>query len=259
VGKEGSTPVVFDNANDTISFTADGEQILSNLADTSAYDISITQQPTVPIQNCVFDDPNMGNILGNDVTVNVTCTTRQYELSVRAFGLAVGNSIEVTNNEGDNFVLDANGVIKVFPTGVDHRSIYTIDLISPQPTAPNQTCTTTRSGTMFGDTLSSFHCTTNQYTIGGTVSGLETSNELVLQNNEGDDLTLTEDGTFTFATSLFDESDFTISILKQPRSPHQTCTLANNQGQLAGQDVVSVNIDCVVSPELIFTSGFESP
>ena len=34
------------------------------------------------------------------------------------------------------------------------------------------------------------------YGIGGTVSGL--SGSIVLQNNGGDDLTLTEDGTFSF-------------------------------------------------------------
>ncbi|MCS6972224.1 MAG: hypothetical protein NZL89_04295, partial [Leptospiraceae bacterium] len=37
------------------------------------------------------------------------------------------------------------------------------------------------------------------YTVGGTVTGL--SGTLVLQNNGGDDLILTADGNFTFATA----------------------------------------------------------
>ena len=74
-----SQQVAFANGNDAISFGADGEQILSNLADTTAYDISFTQQPNNPIQDCVFDDPNTGNIAGSDVIVNVTCVTRQSE------------------------------------------------------------------------------------------------------------------------------------------------------------------------------------
>ena len=254
-----SSKLILSNGNDTIEFTSDGTQILSNLADTSSYDVSITQQPHRPIQTCVFDDPEMGTILGADVTINVTCTTMQYDLSVRVFGLAAGHSIEVTNNLGDNLVLDTEAEIKTFPTKVDDRSTYSIDLISPQPTSPNQTCTENLSGTVFSmNTLRSFQCTTNQYTIGGTVTGLVMGNELVLQNNSGDDLTLTQEGSFVFATPIDDMSNYTVSIKNQPRNPHQQCTLSNEQGQLAGNNVDSVSISCVVSPDLIFIHGFEN-
>ncbi|WP_456406423.1 FG-GAP repeat protein, partial [Thiolapillus sp.] len=39
------------------------------------------------------------------------------------------------------------------------------------------------------------------YTLGGSVSGLAPGNSLVLQNNGGDDLTVSADGAFTFATA----------------------------------------------------------
>ena len=42
--------------------------------------------------------------------------------------------------------------------------------------------------------------TAASYSIGGTVSGL--SGTVVLQDNGGDDLSVTANGSFTFATSL---------------------------------------------------------
>ncbi len=256
-----SSMLTVKNGNETLSFSGDGVQVLSNLADNSTYDVSIIELPRRPRQTCVFDDPNTGTIMGADVTINMTCTTVQYNLSVRVYDLAPGNSIEVTNNMGDNLILDNNGEIKTFPTKIDDRATYSIDLISAQPTTPNQTCTTNASGTIFsGDTLVNFVCVTNKYTIGGTVTGLLTGNELVLQNNNGDDLTLDQDASFVFATAIDDGSVYSVSIKNQPiNNPHQTCTITNATGQLAGNAVNDVAISCIVSPDLIFSHGFENP
>jgi photosystem II stability/assembly factor-like uncharacterized protein len=48
---------------------------------------------------------------------------------------------------------------------------------------------------------SSSSSTTTSYTIGGTVTGL-TGSGLVLQDNLGDNLTITASGSFTFKTSI---------------------------------------------------------
>ncbi len=52
------------------------------------------------------------------------------------------------------------------------------------------------------------------YTIGGTVIGLHGT--LVLQNNGGDDLTITSDGLFVFKTALVDGSSYEVTILTRP-------------------------------------------
>lgn len=251
----------FVNGNDTLTITSDSQQILSNLADTASYDVIITNQPTFPNQVCHFDDSGTdtitGTITGNDVVLDVTCTTVQYELSVRVSGIAAGNSIEVTNNLGDNLVLDTNNETKIFPTKIDHRASFTISLVSAQPTTPNQTCDNVTS-IMNGDVLRYIFCRTNQYSIGGNVNGLITGNELVLENSIGPALTITTDGGFTFPTKLDDESLYTVNIIGQPRTPHQTCEIANATGQLAGNDVTNVSINCIVSPDLIFHNDFEN-
>ncbi len=83
----------------------------------------------------------------------------------------------------------------------------------------------------------------NTFTVGGSVSGLEGSG-LVLQNNGGDDLAVSADGSFTFATALADGSGYDVTVLSQPASPSQTCSVSNGNGTLAGADVTNVQISC---------------
>ena len=43
--------------------------------------------------------------------------------------------------------------------------------------------------------------TTDNFTLGGTLTGLASGASVTLQNNGGDDLSLTADGGFSFATA----------------------------------------------------------
>lgn len=77
------------------------------------------------------------------------------------------------------------------------------------------------------------------HSIGGTVTGL--TGRLVLQNNAGDDLTLSADGKFTFATTLVEGSDYKVSIRTQPL--WQFCTVTKDTGK-ASADVSDVAVAC---------------
>lgn len=79
-------------------------------------------------------------------------------------------------------------------------------------------------------------------TIGGTVSGLSGSG-LVLRNNGGDNLTITGNGAFTFATSVSDGGAYAVTALSQPTNPSQTCTITNGGGN-ASANVTSVAVTC---------------
>ncbi len=85
-----------------------------------------------------------------------------------------------------------------------------------------------------------------EYTVSGTVSGL--SGTLVLQNNGVDDLTLTADGAFTFATALVDGSAYDVTVLTQPVG--QICTITAGSGTLAGADVPGAAAGWVDTPPL---------
>ncbi|HET6603748.1 MAG TPA: hypothetical protein VFG21_05965 [Xanthomonadaceae bacterium] len=58
------------------------------------------------------------------------------------------------------------------------------------------------------------------------MTGLATGNSVVLQNNSGDDLTVNANGAFTFSTALADRSAYAVTVLTQPTTPNQTCTVA---------------------------------
>jgi hypothetical protein len=79
-------------------------------------------------------------------------------------------------------------------------------------------------------------------TIGGTVAGLSGSG-LVLQNNGGDDLAVTANGTFSFKTSVDAGSPYNITVLAQPSGPSQTCSVSNAAGT-ATNNVTSVTVNC---------------
>ncbi len=87
-----------------------------------------------------------------------------------------------------------------------------------QPSAPSQTCTVTSgSGTVGSANVTSVAvtCATGSYTIGGTVTGL-VGGGLVLQNNGGDNLTVSANGAFTFPTSVSSGASYAVTVLTQP-------------------------------------------
>jgi uncharacterized delta-60 repeat protein len=87
---------------------------------------------------------------------------------------------------------------------------------------------------------------TQTFTVGGTVSGL--NGTIILQNNGGDDLTITTDGSFTFATALADGSSYNVTIKTHPSG--QCGFIANGGGTISGGAVTDVSVDCYNSGSL---------
>lgn len=90
----------------------------------------------------------------------------------------------------------------------------------------------------------------HSYTIGGTVTGLASSlgplsTPLVLQDNGGDNLTISANGAFTFTTAVISNSTtkatYNVTILTQPFP--QTCTVTGGSGT-ASSNVTSVVVSC---------------
>lgn len=81
------------------------------------------------------------------------------------------------------------------------------------------------------------------FSIGGSVSGLESSG-LILRNNGIDDLPIDSNGAFVFPAALPDGSDYLVTVASQPTGPAQTCAVANADGTLDGADVDDVVVTC---------------
>ena len=84
------------------------------------------------------------------------------------------------------------------------------------------------------------------FTVGGSLSGMGTGKSIVLQNNAGDNLTLTNNGSFTFATALADGAAYAVTVATPPNG--HTCTVSNGSGTVSGANVTNVTVSCVGQP-----------
>jgi len=163
-------------------------------------------------------------------------------------GLA-GTGLVLQDNGGDNLTITASGAF-TFNTAIASGKTYAVTVLT-QPSNPAQTCSVASgSGTATANvTTVVVTCTTNAVTatIGGTVSGLVSGTSVILQDNGGDSLTITANGAFTFKTPVTGPTDaYAVTVLTQPTSPNQICTVANGSGN-ASANVTNVAVTCVLS------------
>ena len=90
------------------------------------------------------------------------------------------------------------------------------------------------------------------HSIGGTVSGL--SGTVVLQDNGGDNLSVSSNGSFTFATAVIKGGSYDVTVETYPSG--RTCTVSNGSGTVAFANVTGVIVSCTTNP--MATSGFDS-
>ena len=167
----------------------------------------------------------------------------QYSIGGSVSGLT-GTGLVLEDNGGDNLPVSQNGTFS-FTTKVNSGAAYAVTVMT-QPSG--ETCTVASgSGTASADvTTVAVTCaasTASTVTIGGTVSGLSGTG-LVLRDNGGDNFTVTQNGTFTFATALATGAAYAVTVATQPSSPAQTCTVANGTGTTASANVTNVTVSC---------------
>jgi len=82
---------------------------------------------------------------------------------------------------------------------------------------------------------------TPAYSIGGTVSGINAGQSVVLQNNGGDDLTVSVNGAFTFPTRVIVGAAYAVTISSVSGT---TCTVTGDSGTVSA-NVRVVAVVCV--------------
>ena len=149
--------------------------------------------------------------------------------------------------------MTANGSF-TFPTQLASGAAYAVT-VKTQPSG--QTCTVSGgTGTIGSANVTSVAvtCTTNPpvtHSVGGTVSGL--TGTLVLQDNGGDNLSVTANGSFTFPTQLASGSAYSVTALTQPSG--QTCTVSGGTGTIGSANVTSVAVTCTTNPPVTHSVG----
>jgi 6-phosphogluconolactonase (cycloisomerase 2 family) len=166
-----------------------------------------------------------------------------YTVTATVTGLA-GSGLTLLDNGGDSKAVSANGSV-TFATALANAAAYAVT-VGTRPTTPSQTCTVTNgSGTIAGANIVNVAvaCVTQAFTVGGTVSGLAGSG-LQLQNNAGDTLNVSQNGSFTFATAILSGANYAVSVSANPANPIQQCVVTNGSGAVGNANVTNAAIVC---------------
>ena len=169
-----------------------------------------------------------------------------YELKVSVSGLQQGKNVVLssgqstatnvfTENEALGITTDGTYSFGSFTSGTSYNIT-----VRQQPVS--QTCTVTSGeGTLSASTTVAVACTSESYTISGTVVGMLSGQSVTLQNNYGDNLTVSSNTSFSFTTKVASGATYLVTVLTQPTG--QTCTPNLNSGVVSG-NVTDVSIIC---------------
>jgi 6-phosphogluconolactonase len=99
-------------------------------------------------------------------------------------------------------------------------------------------CGSTSDSGMSASTL-----TNDDYTVGGTASGMIGAG-LKLQINGGSTLPLAVNGAFTFPGTIHSGGSYLVTIATQPSNPPQTCVLKGASGTVGSSAITNVAVTC---------------
>ena len=169
-----------------------------------------------------------------------------YVLKVSVSGLQQGKNVVLssgqstatnvfTENEALGITTDGTYSFGSFTSGTSYN-------ISVRQQPVSQTCTVTSGeGTLSASTTIAVACTSESYTISGAVVGMLSGQSVTLQNNSGDNLTVSSNTSFSFTTKVALGATYLVTVLTQPTG--QTCTPNLNSG-VVSDNVSDVSIIC---------------
>jgi len=177
-----------------------------------------------------------------DKNTPVDCTASQSCGVPRTVGGNVSGltgTLVLRNNGTDDLTITGNGAY-VFAAKITGGAAFNVTVFT-QPAG--QTCTVANAaGTVGTANIANVNVTcVNNYTLGGSVSGLTIA--ITLQNNGGNNLSVSADGSFTFAAGVADGSTYSVTL--QAQQAGQSCTVTNGSGTVAGANITNVTVTCV--------------
>lgn len=233
------------NNSETLSIAADGPYTFpTTVADGSTYAVSVSTQPTAPGQVCTVASAT-GTVSANVTTADVTCVTTTYTIGGGITNL-VGTGLVLQNNGGDNLTVASGATIYEFATAIDDSTAYAVTVLA-HPTVPTQLCDITNpsAASTSADVIDADVSCAAAYTVGGTITGAGAGTEtLVIQNNLGDNLTITADGAYTFTIPVADTLAYAVTIFDAP-DINLNCIFTNlNATGSSSADIANVDIVC---------------
>ena len=172
-------------------------------------------------------------------------TTTGGTFSIGGTVSGLSGTVSLENNGGDLLNIAANGTF-TFASQLAQGASYAVT-VSTEPSG--QVCSVTNGSGVVGSanvTNVSVTCATpggtgsGPYSIGGTVSGL--SGTAILEDNGGNAVSVSANGTFTFTTLLAAGTDYAVTVSTDPSG--QACTVTNGTGTVASANVTNVSVSC---------------
>lgn len=189
-------------------------------------------------------DADLQGGLTSTIVPNADAATAQvinqsYTIGGTLTGLASGASVTLLSNNRDALTLGADGAF-AFPLPVSRSYNVTV---KTQP--KGQVCTVGNGmgGTLVADVGSvQVTCSSQTYSLGGSVTGLDAGTVLVIRNNGGEALSIKTDGAFVFRVPLASNSSYAVTVARQPLG--QTCTVMNYAGEDVASPISNVDVQC---------------
>jgi 6-phosphogluconolactonase (cycloisomerase 2 family) len=217
-----STPVT---VNSSFTFS-------TGLASGAHYSVTVQTQPVG--ETCTVANAS-GAVSNANISVAVSCTPNNYTVAGSVAGLLPGNIVTLEDNGANPTQVSANGPF-AFSAALPSGSQYAV---SVHPAPLGQSCAVMNgSGTLAGANVTNVKvtCSTLTFPVRVSVFGLLPNSTLTLQNNGGDDLTVTGSGVYTFKTQPLSQSAYAITVLAQPSG--QICSFrGDSSGTINGSEV----------------------
>ncbi len=205
-----------------------------------AYAVTVQSNPTGQI--CTVSNGS-GTVGSQSITnVSVSCSNTPGALGGTISGLTT-SGLKLKNGSDELTVASGSSTFQ-FSSTVADGATYSVT-VKTQPTG--KTCSvSSASGTMVsaGVTNITIACSTNSYSISGSISGLVTSG---LRLKRGDDLLTVSSGasTFSFITPIAYGASYSVVVDAQPEG--YTCSLSNSSATMGANNVTSVQVTCAVN------------
>ena len=237
--------VVQNNGTGDTTVSANGFTTISAAVPSgSMYAVTVKTQPSVNPQVC-SPSGNTGQMSSTPTTVTILCSPDYYTVSGNYSGLA-GAGLQIRlSNTGEtltrNLVPDGAAGAFSFTAPVAQGATWTVS-IAQNPSNLNQTCT--GSSGLVGAanvTTAIASCTTNQYNVGGTISGMTSGDTVTLLMNGGSNLVVSA-ASPSFSWALTDGATYAVTVMTH--APGKTCSVSSGTGTVAGAAVTNVSVSC---------------
>lgn len=241
----GQSVTLLDNGTDSLTASANGSfNFPAKLAAGAAYNVTVGTQPTAETCTVTGGKGNVGN--ANVIGIAVSCTPNPtYSIGGSVSGLTTGQSVTLLDNGGNSLTVTSNTSF-TFTAKLASGAAYDVT-VGTQPAG--ETCNVTNASGKVGSanvTNVAVACaaTTTKYSIGGSVSGLNSGASVTLQNNGGDSITVTSNTTFTFPTKLASGAAYGVTVSTEPTG--ETCNVTNGFGNVASANITNVAVTCTL-------------